>query len=90
VSTPLGPFIFAEGQEKTLRYWFPGGGKLPDWKGPRVAVPGPRMPRGGNFVATAQGSTNVGPEHDPQMKYLVTIKNRGGSGKFTLYIGGLT
>jgi hypothetical protein len=56
-----------------------------------VAVPGPTMPRGGNFVATAQGSRNVGPEHDPAIEYLVTIKNRsGGSAKFTLYIGRIT
>jgi hypothetical protein len=86
----LGPYYFAGGQEKTLGYVFPGGGELPDWVGPLVAVPGPLMPRGGNFVATAQGSRNVGPEHDPQMKYVVTIKNRGGAGKFTLYIGRIT
>jgi hypothetical protein len=48
------------------------------------------MPPGGTFVATAQGSQNAGHGHEPEMKYLVTIKNRGASGKFTLYIGGLT
>ena len=87
----LGPYIFAAGQEKTLRYSFPGGGEIGDWIGPLVAVPGPTMPRGGTFVATAQGSRNVGPEHDRDIEYLVTIKNRsGGSSKFTLYIGKIT
>jgi len=85
-----GPYIFAGGHEQTIRYWFPGGGEIPEWRGPRVAVPGPNMPPGGTFVATAQGSQNAGHGHEPEMKYLVTIKNRGASGKFTLYIGGLT
>jgi hypothetical protein len=84
-------YHFAAGQEKTLRYWFAGEGEIPEWRGPQMAVPGPSMPRGGNFVATAQGSRNVGPEHDPVIEYLVTIKNRsGGAAKFTLYGGRLT
>jgi hypothetical protein len=91
VSWTRGPFVFAAGQEKTLRYWFPGRGRIPEWRGPQVAVPDPNMLPGGTFVATAQGSQNAGQhEHDPEMKYPVTIKNRGGAGKFTLYGGGLT
>jgi hypothetical protein len=91
MSWTLGPYFFAAGQEKTLKYSFLAGGEIPEWRGPMVAVPGPTMPRGGNFVATAQGSRNVGPEHDPAIEYLVTIKNRsGGSAKFTLYIGRIT
>jgi hypothetical protein len=47
------------------------------------------MDPGGTFVATAQGSQNAGHSHEQETKYLVTIKNRGAAGKFTLYIGGL-
>jgi hypothetical protein len=88
MSWTLGPYYLAAGQETTLSYFW--GDPIPIYRGPQVAIPGPSLPQGGNFVATAQGVRNVGTAHDQAIKYVVTIKNRGASGNFTLHGGGLT
>jgi hypothetical protein len=87
VSWTAGPVLFASGEERTLNYYW-GTPELPEWRGPQIAFPHPSK-WGGAFVATAQGSQQEGPESD-EIRYLVTIKNFGGAGTFTLYGGGLT
>lgn len=78
----LGTFTFVAGHVGTLVYQYTG-----TYRGLNIATPEPRLPAGGNFVATAQGIRNVGTTHDPWIQYVVTIENRSGfTASFSLRI----
>ena len=87
MSWTAGPVLFAAGEERTLYYYW-GTANLPQWRGPQIGFPQPAR-WGSSFVATPQGSEQAGSEAD-EMRYLVTIKNRGSAGKVMLCGGGLT
>lgn len=84
-----GPFTLAGGAEEWFQYWW-GPDAAPVYAGPKVANPGPPLPAGGSFVATAQGVRNLGTGVDQRTQYLVRIRNLGGTGTFYLRGGDLT